>query len=72
MNRPIATLLLIISVLLLTAAFPLHGQAAVRTLDRDESPVILTGAVLPDFSQAPLGELFVYAFVQGSWKQIPW
>lgn len=62
---------LLISVLVLTLAFPLHGFAAVRTLDRDESPVILTGDALPGFSQIPLDQLFVYAFVQGVWKQIP-
>jgi hypothetical protein len=51
------------------------GQDALfapRTLDRDLDPVIVTGQDMPAFLNAPLAELFVYAYRGGTWQQIPW
>jgi hypothetical protein len=58
------------------AAGPAAGPAGLsltpRTLDRDADPVIVTGARLPGFANAPLNQLFVYAYRGSQWQQIPW
>jgi hypothetical protein len=72
MDMKIATLLPAVTLFLMAAFFPLPGYTAVRTLDRGESPVVLTGDMFSSFNQAPLAQLFVYAYSQGAWKQIPW
>jgi hypothetical protein len=48
------------------------GTLTAKTLDRDADPVIITGARLPGFANAPLNQLFVYAYRGSQWQQIPW
>ncbi len=45
---------------------------AARTLDRDLDPAIATGQDMPAFLNAPLSQLYVYAYAGGAWQQIPW
>jgi len=40
-------------------------------LDRPYDPVVVTGESLPLFLNAPVSELFVYVYKNGSWQQIP-
>jgi hypothetical protein len=63
--------LVIIACVVLLCQGALAG-AAPRTLDRNLDPVILTGQKLSSFAQAPLGQLFVYAYQGSAWRQIPW
>lgn len=43
-----------------------------KTLDRDEDPVVVSGASFAKFLGKPLNQLFVYAYSKGRWQQIPW
>ena len=47
------------------------GAVVAMTLDRTLEPVIVKGADLPDFLGAPVEHLFVYAYRDGAWVQIP-
>ncbi|MBC8263636.1 MAG: hypothetical protein H8E47_05870 [Anaerolineales bacterium] len=42
-----------------------------KTLDRDFEPVIVTGAAISAFAGTPVDQLFVYAYTDGVWTQIP-
>lgn len=42
-----------------------------KTLERNLEPVVVSGASLPDFSGAPISQLFLYAYREGAWQQIP-
>ncbi len=41
------------------------------TLDRPFDPAIVRGDAMAQFEGFPLDQLFVYAFAQGAWRQIP-
>ena len=57
-------------------SFPFSAPAdeplVAKTLDRDADPVIVSGASMPEFLSVPLDQLFVYAYQEGQWQQIPW
>lgn len=64
---------MLLSLLLtVTASNSFGSPATARTLDRNEDPVIIEGKNMPDFIDAPLHQLFVYAFRDNQWRQIPW
>ena len=44
---------------------------SVKTLNRDLEPVIVTGAAINAFIGVPTDQLFVYAYTDGTWTQIP-
>jgi hypothetical protein len=46
--------------------------ASVRTLGRDQDPVIVAGQAFPAYSGTALSQLFLYAYRSGAWAQIPW
>ena len=48
-----------------------NGSVSVKTLDRDLEPVIVTGTAVSAFVGAPVDQLFVYAYRDGTWTQIP-
>jgi len=48
-----------------------NDSASVKTLNRDLEPVIVTGAAINAFAGVPVGQLFVYAYTDGIWTQIP-
>ncbi len=48
-----------------------NDSASVKTLDRDLEPVIITGTAISAFAGAPVDQLFVYAYTDGIWTQIP-
>ncbi len=58
--------------LLLGVSIGAGHAASVRTLDREEDPVIVTGDTIPGFAGVALDQLFVYAYSGGAWQQIPW
>jgi len=41
------------------------------TVDRPQSPVVLTGAQLPSLQGAPLNRVVAFRFVYGKWQQVP-
>ncbi|HEX9653895.1 MAG TPA: FlgD immunoglobulin-like domain containing protein [bacterium] len=47
------------------------GFSQSNTLDRSLEPVIVSGATLPDFAGVAVSELFLYAYTEGGWQQIP-
>jgi hypothetical protein len=64
-----------VALLFCSVLLPWQGVAqgeGVRTLDRDDDPVIITGDGMPSFAQLALNSLFVYAYTGGEWQQIPW
>ncbi len=81
MNRRIARYLLIpLSLMMALAAIFVvltglvmadNDSASVKTLNRDLEPVIVTGAAISAFAGAPVDQLFVYAYTDGVWTQIP-
>ncbi len=81
MNKRIARYLLIpLSLMMALAAILVvltglvmadNDSAYVKTLDRDLEPVIVTGAAISAFAGAPVDQLFVYAYTDGVWTQIP-
>ncbi|MCO6449660.1 MAG: hypothetical protein J5I90_02615 [Caldilineales bacterium] len=75
--RTLGLRLLVVMVMLallfpVAAAAPVGGPDTAKTLDRDADPVIVRGESLPGFLGLPLGQLFVYAWQEGQWSQIPW
>jgi hypothetical protein len=48
-----------------------NGSAAVKTLNRDLEPVVVTGAAVNALIGAPADQLFVYTYTEGIWTQIP-
>jgi hypothetical protein len=42
-----------------------------RTITRNLEPVVVTGADLPLLQGSPADSLFVYAFHEGNWEQVP-
>jgi hypothetical protein len=48
-----------------------NDSASVKTLNRDLEPVIVTGAAVNAFIGTPTDQLFVYAYTDGIWTQIP-
>jgi hypothetical protein len=50
---------------------PAQTPGAVAALDRPDDPVVLTGAQLSAFADAPLSELAAYASQGGVWSPIP-
>lgn len=51
---------------------PGFASANSSTLDRNADPVVITGAKFAKFLGKPLDQLFVYAYSNGRWQQIPW
>lgn len=56
---------------LLFAASAHAGVLASATLDRGFEAAVATGAALPAFTGAAVGDLWVYAYRSGDWVQIP-
>lgn len=48
------------------------GLLTARTLDRNADAVIVSGDSMPDFYGTSLGHLFIYAYRDNQWQQIPW
>ena len=81
MNKRIARYLLIpLSLMMALAAIFVvltglvmadNDSASVKTLDRDLEPVIITGTAISAFVGVPVDQLFVYAYTDGVWTQIP-
>jgi hypothetical protein len=69
-------LFIAVMVFALSFSFPFptlaSGLLVTKTLDRDADAVIVTGACMPGFTDAPLNQLFVYAYRESQWQQIPW
>jgi len=42
-----------------------------KTLDRNLDPVILTGASVPAFDGVPVDQVYVYALITDTWRQLP-
>lgn len=76
MHRMGQRLFVFVMVFALFLSFPFSTPAglpqAVKTLDRDADPVIVTGETMPEFAAVPLNQLFVYAYSGSQWQQIPW
>ena len=47
------------------------GGAMSKTLDRDLDPVIIDGTAVSALAGFPVDQLFVYAYTDGVWRQIP-
>jgi hypothetical protein len=66
---------LVFGVLILGALIVAIGEASAdvtpQSIDRDWEPVIVTGAELVHLQGAPTDDLFVYAYREGEWQQIP-
>ena len=81
MNKHIARYLLIpLSLMMALAAIFVvltglvmadNDSASVKTLDRDLEPVIINGTAISAFAGVPVDQLFVYAYTDGVWTQIP-
>jgi hypothetical protein len=70
-----AVSILLVSLLTLFPSFVTPAPTeplSIRTLDRPLAQVIITGDKLPGLADAPLNQLFVYAYRGGVWSQIPW
>jgi hypothetical protein len=48
-----------------------NGSATAKTLNRDLEPVIITGTAISAFDGVSVDQLFVYAYTDGVWTQIP-
>ncbi len=53
----------------LLAAIP--GLLGAAGIERPFDPVVVTGAQLGDFLGADTSDIYVYAYVEGNWRQIP-
>ena len=67
---------LVLLLLLGGVSLLMSGRAGASTtpaagITRTIEPVVLTGARLPAFADAPVGELFVYVNRAGAWSQVP-
>jgi len=58
--------------LTLATAIAAGELVSAKTLDRDEDAVLVKGSALAGFVAVPLHQLFVYAFRNNQWHQIPW
>ena len=47
-----------------------RARSSVSAIDRTIEPVIVNGSQLAAFNGAPVGQIFVYAFTNGTWAQI--
>lgn len=66
---------LILGALLLVGVVVLMGEASAdstpSSIERDWAPVIVSGAELGDLQGTPTDQLFVYAYREDQWQQIP-
>jgi len=48
-----------------------NGSGQEKNLNRDLDPVVITGAACPEFAGAPVADLFLFAYTNGTWQMIP-
>ena len=73
MKTHLLTLAALILMLISAPTSSALGQEGHAAISRIQDPVILTGDRMPEWSGAPLDELFLYAYHKsGGWEQIPW